>query len=152
MIQFTEFMDKYFFDIWLVLLVVILSSFYVKGKRAMKLFDGLDLSHTIYSEKNASGFSTSSFRNRYGGASKTLHIVITDKELILKTFWLFAGIAKKHDMLHRIPLEKILSTEIKEGPIFSKLFVRFTGENGEQKEIVLMSGKNEHIQQLLDRS
>ena len=120
--QFTQFMEKYFFYIWLVLVVTIISIFFIRGKKAIQIFSDLDLSNLIYSEKNASGYSTKSFRTKWGGSSKVLHIMITDKELIIKTYLFLADIAEKHDMLYRIPLENILSTEIKKGNIFSKLF------------------------------
>ena len=84
------------------------------------MFSNLDLNKLVYSEKSASGYSTKSNKTKWGGASKVLHIMISDKELIIKTYLFMAYIAEKHDMLHRIPLENILSTEIKKGVVFSK--------------------------------
>lgn len=149
--QYTEFMDKYFIYIWLVMMVTIVSIFFIHGKRAIKMFSNFNQSKLIYTERNASGYSTKSFRTRWGGASKVLHIMITDKELILKTFLFLAYVAKKNDMLHRIPLENILKTEIKKGTMFSKLFIEFKGENGEVKEVVLMSKNNNQIKELLEK-
>ena len=77
--------------------------------------------------------------------------MITDKELIIKTYLFLAHVAEKHDMLHRIPLENILKTEIKKGTVFSKLFIEFKGNNGESKEIVLMSKNNDQIKEILDK-
>lgn len=149
--QFTEFMDKYFFYIWLVMAVTVVSISFIQGRKAIRMFSDLDLSNLIYSEKNASGYSTKSFRTKRGGASKVLHIVITDKELIIKTYLFLAYIAEKHDLLHRIPLENILSTTIKKGIIYSKLVVEFKGQGGEVKEIVLMSKNNTRIKEILDK-
>mgnify|MGYP000719229333 CR=1 FL=1 len=149
--QFNEFMDKYFFYIWLVMAVTLVSIFFIRGRKAIQMFSDLDLSNLVYSEKNASGYSTKSFRTKWGGASKVLHIIITGNELIIKTYLFLAHVAEKHDMLHRIPLENILKTEIKKGAILSKLFVEFTGQNGETKEIVLMSKTNRQIKEILDK-
>lgn len=149
--QFTEFMNKYFFYIWLVMGVTVVSLLFIQGRKAIRMFSDLDLSNLIYSEKNASGYSTKSFRTKRGGASRVLHIVITDKELIIKTYLFLASIAEKYDMLHRIPLENILSTTIKKGIIYSKLVVEFKGQGGEVKEIVLMSKNNIRIKEILDK-
>ena len=149
--QFTRFMGKYFFYIWLIMAVTLISIFFIRGRKAIQMFSDLDLSNLVYSEKSASGYSTKSFRTKWGGASKVLHIMITDKELIIKTYLFLAHVAEKHDMLHRIPLENILKTEIKKGTVFSKLFIEFKGNNGESKEIVLMSKNNDQIKEILDK-
>lgn len=131
--------------------VILVSIFFVRGRKAIQMFSDLDLSNLVYSEKSASGYSTKSFRTKWGGASKVLHIMITDKELIIKTFKFLAHVAEKHDMLHRIPLENISSAEIKKEAMFSKLFVEFKVQNGEEKEIVLMSKNNNQIKKILDK-
>lgn len=146
-----QFLDKYFFYIWLFTAVTLVSIFFIRGKKAIQMFNDLDLSNLVYSEKHASGYSTKTFRTSWGGSSKLLHIMITDKELILKTYLFFAHIAEKHDLLHRIPIENILKTEIKKGTLFSKLIVQFKGQNNEKKEIVLMSKNNIQIKELLDK-
>lgn len=150
--QFIGFIDKYFFYIWLTIAVIMLSILFIRGKKAIQMFSDLDLSHLVYSEKSASGYSTKSFRTKWGGADKVLHIMITDKELIIKTHLFFAYVAEKNDMLHRIPRENLLKTEIKKGIVFSKLFIEFKGNNGELKEIALMSKNNNHIKEILDNS
>lgn len=147
---FADFMDNYFVYIWLTVITVIISIFIVKGKKAIQIFSDIDKTKLIYAEKFASGYSTKSLRTKYGGASKTLHIMISDKELIIKTYLFGAHIAKMHDMLHRIPFENLISTELKKGRLFSKLFVRFKNEKGNQKEIVLMSNNNKEIKEILD--
>ncbi len=149
--HFIEFMDKYFFYIWLVMVVTVVSLFFILGKKAIQVFSDLDLSKLIYSEKNASGYSTKSFRTRWGGASRVLHIMITDKELIIKTNLFMAYIAQRYDLLNRIPLENMVRVEIKEGGFRSKLFVEFKEQGGEVKEIVLMSKNNFQIKEILDR-
>lgn len=79
-----------------------------------------------------------------------LHIVITENELWIKTFMFMAYIAKKHDMLHRIPLSEITHTEIKDGAVFSRLHISFNDANGIGKKIVLMSKHNAKIRNLIE--
>ncbi|WP_417265114.1 hypothetical protein [Brumimicrobium sp.] len=140
-----------FFYIWLVLAVSMLAFFFIVGEKAMRKFKSLETKHILFSEKFASGYSTKSLRTRHGGASKLLHIVITEKELILKTYLFMAFIAKKHDLLHIIPLTDIVSTELKKNNIHSKLHIKFFGVNGEEKEIVLMSDRILKIKKILDQ-
>ena len=144
-------MDKYFFYIWLFMALWIVSNFYFRGKAAIREFGSIDSSSIIYSEKSASGYSNASWKTKRGGASKVLHIVITDKELIIKTYLFLAYIAKKYDMLHRVPLENITSTTLKKGTFSSKLHVTFTTIKGEEKEVVFMSKNNNQIKEILDR-
>lgn len=149
--QFTEFMDKYFFYIWLAMALWILSNFYFRGRAAIREFGSIDYSNIIYSEKSASGYSNTSWKTKRGGASKVLHILITDKELIIKTYLFLAYIAKRYDMLHRVPLENITSTALKRGAFSSKLHVTFTTIKGEEKEVVFMSKNNHQIKEILDK-
>lgn len=149
--QFSEFMEHYFFYIWLIVAVTITSIFFIRGRKAIEMFSDLDLLKVIYSEKNASGYSTKTFISRSGGASKVLQIIITDKELIVKTFLFLAYVAEKQDLLHRIPFENILKTKIKKGVLFSKLFIEFKDQNGKIKEIVLISRNNIQIKEILDK-
>lgn len=151
MAQYIEFMEKYFVYIWLAIAVSLVSIFFFRGRKAIQMFNDLELSKLIYSEKSASGYSTKSFRTKWGGASKVLHIMITDKELIIKTYLFLALIAKKHDMLHRIPLQNILKTKIINGKIFSRLFIEFKGDNGDLKEIVIISKNNNRVKEMLDK-
>lgn len=148
--QFFEFIHEYFFYIWLLMAVTMLSVFSITGSKAMQLFEGIDWSKLVYSEKNASGYSTKSLRTKLGGSSKVLHVMITDKELIIKTYLLMAYIAKKNDLLHRIPLEKIVRTEINEAKRFTRLFIQFKGEQDELKEIVIISKNNYQIEEILN--
>jgi hypothetical protein len=149
--QFTEFMDKYFFYIWLAMVLWIVSNFYFRGRAAIREFGTIDASSIIYSEKSASGYSNNSWKTKGGGASKVLHIIITDTELIIKTYLFLAYIAKKYDMLHRVPLKNITSTELKKGTFSSKLHVSFTTKEGEDKEVIFMSKNNNQIKEILDR-
>lgn len=149
--QFTEFIEKYFFYIWLALALWIVLNFYFRGRAAIRQFGSIDYSTIVFSDKSASGYSNKSWKTKRGGASKVLHIIVTDKELIIKTYLFMAYIAKKHDMLHRIPLQNITCTSIKKGTFSSQLHVNFAIEKGEDKEVVLISKNNSQIKEILDR-
>lgn len=148
---FTAFMDKYFIYIWFVMAVWVVSNFYFRGRAAIRKLGSIETTTIIYSEKSASGYSNKSWKTKHGGASKVLHILITDKELIITTYPFLAYIAKKYDMLHRVPLKNIISVESKEGTLFSKLHVSFTSAEGEYKEVILMSKNNNQMKEILDR-
>lgn len=146
-----EFLEKHGLLIWFIMMIYILSIFLIKGKGALKLFANLDDKNIIYSEKYGSGYSTKSFRSKHGGVRNILRIIITDKELILKTPLLLAYIAQKHDMLQRIPLERIYKTERTSSLLNSGLHVFFKNENGEDKEIVLKSNRLDEIAKILNK-
>lgn len=115
------------------------------------MFDGLDLSHIVHSEKSASGHSKGVSRSRRGSAKNVLHIIITDKELVLKTYVLFAHQVKRSDLLHIIPLTKLIDIEVMPSNLPSKLSVKFLGPNGEKKEVVLVSKRNSVVKEILDK-
>lgn len=150
--QVIEFITEHFLIIWLALVVTILTIFLFAGKQALKPFSDLDQCDLLYSEKHASGYSPGRVFLLSGSASKVLHVMITDQELVIKTFLFFAFIAKKADLLHRIPLKNIISTEVKKGSTHSRLIVRFKKDNEEIKEIAIMSKNNSEIQQILERA
>jgi hypothetical protein len=115
--------------------IVMLKTFYDSGKKALAVFPDIKTVSVIYRDKTASGYSTQSWKTKFGGASRAIEIVVTDKELWLTSFLLFAGITKQHDLLHKIPLNKIISTSEKEG----KITLNFKSDKGESKQVVLIT-------------
>src|SRR5687767_15323126 len=91
----------------LTILVVMLKTFYDNGKKALSIFPDINSVAVKYRDKTATGYSTQSWKTKVGGASRAIDIVVTDQELWLKSFLLFAGITKQHDLLHKISLTKI---------------------------------------------
>jgi hypothetical protein len=150
--EFTHFIETYGIYIWLTLVILIVSNFYFRGRAAIRKFGAIDTAAIVFSQKSASGYSTKSWKTKRSGASKLLHIIITDKELIIKSNLFGAYIAKSNDLLHRVPLQKVTGTTLKKGTLSTKLFVTFTTEKGEKKEVVLMSNRNAQIKEILDRS
>ncbi|MDH4088933.1 MAG: hypothetical protein OEV74_04605 [Cyclobacteriaceae bacterium] len=117
----------------IALTAVMLKTFYDRGKKALSIFPHIDSVHVLYRDKTAFGYSTKSWQTKIGGASRSLDIVVTDKELWLKSFLLFAGITQQHDLLHKIPLNRI--TKVKEnGP---EITLDFRNEKGQSKQIVI---------------
>lgn len=113
--------------------IVILKTFYDQGKKALSIFPDIHTVNVVYRDKTALGYSTRSWKTKFGGASRSLDIVVTDKELWLRSFLLLAGITKQHDLLHKIPLGRITSAkENKEGIVLA-----FKGEKGEGKQVVI---------------
>jgi hypothetical protein len=146
-----EFLGKYLVFIWLGLAILLFSFLIIRGKKVLKIFSDINQNNVIFSIKNASGHIVKSIQTRRAGATKMLHILITDKELIFKTNIVFAHIAFENDMLHRIPLENIMEMEFKKGLISSKLYVKFRTIHGEEKVAVLQSKSNLRIQSILEQ-
>jgi len=151
MYEAIEFMENYFIYIWLSIMVLSITTLFILGKSALKMFDHLDLSHVVHSEKSASGYTSKSSISRRAGASRVLHIIITDRELVFKTNAFFAYPAKRHDLLQIIPLNRLIDTEVIQGGLLSKLSVKFLGPGGEKKEVVLISKRNSTVKEILDK-
>lgn len=150
------FLNEFFFYIWLVIAVVIISLSIFRGYRALKSLGKLDMNHTFFNQKYASGYSKYAgkgmFLGKFAGANKCLHIIITDKELIIKTFLIFASFAQHYDMLHKIQLVEIVKTKIERDWLLRKtLLVRFKTKKGDFKEIVLISKHISQIKEILDK-
>ena len=146
-----QFLDQYFFYIWLGLAAILMSVFYFGGRAAIRKLGPIDLSKAIYVEKSASGYSARALNSGLGGASKTVHIIITNQELILTTYLMLALIAEKIDLMQRIPLENIVHTEIRQKTFYSKLIVRYHDKNGKLKDIALASKNIDQIKGILDK-
>lgn len=119
--------------VFIAIAIVMLKTFYDSGKRALSIFPDIKTVQVRYQDKTAMGYSTKSWKTKVGGASRAVEIVVTDKELWLRSFLLFAGITKQHDLLHKIPLHRI--TKVRENN--GELTLDFKSEKGEPKQVVL---------------
>lgn len=103
--------------------------FFVGGKKAEAIFNGLDESSIRYQEKGASGRSTKNLITTMCGASKALNINVTDKELCIKgIFFLFTYIGTKYDLTHRVALGNITNVS-RDGKNVKLSFVSNKGEH-----------------------
>lgn len=121
--------------IWALAATLIVIILYVRGKKALAIFPDIDSVHVVYQDTSASGFSTTSWFARLGGAGSVLDVVVTDKELWLSTKILFAGAGQQSDLVHRIPLTNIKRVAV-DG---KKIGVDFTSMTGEDKQFVLIT-------------
>ncbi len=137
--------------IWLVAVIFICCVLSFIANRLLGTFQDPDSGEMIYSPKSVSGLYTKSFIGRQTGVGKILHILITDKELILKTNVGRTFISKKNGLLHRVPLQNLISTDLKTERDSSNLIVKFRGAENKEKEVVLLSEKNWEIKEILDR-
>lgn len=122
-----------FIIIAIVFAGIMLKTFYDRGKKALSIFPDLNSVTIRYRDKTALGYSTKSWTTKVGGASRSLDIVVTDKELWLKSFLLLAGITQQHDLVHRIPLKKISRVK-RDG---STITLDFKNKKGEKKQVVI---------------
>lgn len=124
---------------------IMLKSFYDRGKKALSIFPDINSVTVKYRDKTALGYSTRSWQTKVGGTSRALDIVVTDKELWLKSFLLLAGITYQHDLVHKIPLSRI--TQVKETG--SEIVLDFKNDKGEKKQVVINTrDKAEFLQSL----
>lgn len=112
---------------------VMLKTFYDRGKKALSIFPDINSVTVTYRDKTGLGYSTKSWSTKVGGASRSLDIVVTDKELWLRSFLLLAGITQQHDLVHRIPLKKI--SRIKRDG--ATITLDFRNDKGERKQVVI---------------
>jgi hypothetical protein len=65
--------------------------------------------------------------------NKSIDIVVTDRELWLRSYLLFAGITQRHDLIHRIPLPRI--TRVKDRG--KDIVLDFKNEKGQHRRVVI---------------
>lgn len=131
----------------IAIVIVMLKTFYDSGKRALSIFPDIKSVQVKYRDKTALGYSTKSWKTKVGGASRAADIVVTDKELWLRSFLLFAGITKQHDLLHRIPINRI--TKIRESN--GQITLDFKSDKGESKQVVLNTKNSSDLLKSLGR-
>ena len=112
---------------------IMLKTFYDRGKKALSIFPDINLVTVRYRDKTALGYSTKSWQKKIGGTSRAIDIVVTDKELWLKSFLLLAGITQQHDLVHKIPLNRIIRVKEKG----SEIILDFKNDKGEKKQVVI---------------
>lgn len=147
-----EFLNKYFIYIWLILVIVMMSFLFIKGKILMIPFLKVKNENVLFSQRFTSAISLNPKKKNRGGAGKVLHIIITENNLVLKTGLLFTFILNQVDLLHIIPLKNILETRIEKRTFFPRLYVKYRKENGSTNEIAIMSSKNEIIRKLINEN
>src|SRR5688572_15243352 len=124
-----------FLALWVIVTVYVLWGLYMRGKRALSIFPDISTVKVHYRDKKASGHSTKNWKTKVGGARNSMDIVVTDKELWIKSMLLFAGILQQHDLLHRVPLDRITGTQ-ENG---KEIVLDFVNEKGEAKQIVVIT-------------
>lgn len=103
-----------FLSVFLLVLGYILFQFYRLSKKASAVtFPDLESVKVLYRDKRGSGQSDKDWQAKMGSADKTLEIVLTEDELWIRGPKMFAFIAEKIDLLHRIPIGKISKVERK---------------------------------------
>lgn len=139
--------ETLFLIAWFVVTAFGLMILYKRGKKALSIFPPIETVKVIYRDKAASGYSNQSLKTKLGGSNKLLDIVVTDKELWLKSKLLFAGIGQTYDLLHKISLDKIENVE-KNG---NKVTVNFKTDNGQEKQVVLMTKRVDEFVQIINK-
>ena len=97
-----------FYIVWVIMMIVILTLLYRKGKSALQIFPDIKTVNIRFREKRASGRVLESGFLGGAKAENILDVIITDDELWIKSHPIFAGVGT---IVSRIKLNQI--TEVK---------------------------------------
>lgn len=113
MIEFFDSNPQVFYGLWFGTLVFVLVVFFIGGRKAEQKFEGLEGQTVRFRERGASGRSHKSLATKFGGASRVLDVIVTDRELWIKGIWpAFTFIGTRFDLTHRVPLETVGSARV----------------------------------------
>lgn len=135
-----------FIIIWAIGIVSILTLFYIRGKKALSKFPDIKSVKIVYRDKAASAYAIQSGIKKPRKANKVLDIVVTNKELWVKSRLVFAGVAKQYDLIHKVPLKSISNTELDAG----KITIEFKSDT-ETKQLVLITAQPKELLNALDQ-
>lgn len=126
-------------------MISLVSIFLFKGRKSLNQFPKLNTSGFDFSEDMASGYSTQSKKTQMGGAKNVLRIRVTKDELWLTTNIFFAFIAGRFDLLHKIPIQSIISVN----PERKNIRIKFK-LSGQIKEVIIISKRQQELIKLLN--
>jgi len=137
-----------FLSAFILVLVFILIQFYRASKKVRSVdFPDLDTISILYRDKMGSGQSDRDWQSKMGSAEKTLDIVLTKDELRTRGPKIFAWIAEKIDLEHRIPLKKISKVEQK-GKLIK---ISFSVENASTRTLSIRTKNPDEFISLLNK-
>ncbi|MCB0711912.1 MAG: hypothetical protein KDD67_06250 [Ignavibacteriae bacterium] len=138
----------FFFLFVIAVMILMLLSFFRKGRQALTLFPPIDSVNVRFKESRASGASQKNWKTKVGGASNTLDVIVTEDELWITMSPLFASIAQQYDMLHRVPLDRVNVTQRGNNGVGLEL----TLEDGSSTEIILRLRNQERFLNVIEES
>ncbi len=132
MLQKADEIFPYVFTIFPVCMLVYL---YITGKKALEIFPAINTVTVVYRNRFASGYTTKRSFWKNGRANNALDVVVTDNELWLKSMLLFAAIALKIGLLHKIPLKNITNATLQG----NKVIIDFKNDAFEDAQVVIIT-------------
>lgn len=133
---------------WMFITFSILVFLFRKGKKALSIFPDIDSTEVIYRDRRASGWSDRTWLTRISGANRVLDVVVTDKELWLKTNVLFAGVGSHSDLIHKLSLSKI--TGIQQNN--KRVQITFKSPIGNRKQFTIITKKPTEFVEAMQRN
>lgn len=127
--------DEIFPYISTIFPVCMLVYLYITGKKALAIFPAINTVTVVYRNRFASGYATKRSFWKNGRANKVLDVVVTDNELWLKSMLLFAGMALRIGLLHKIPLKNITNATLQG----DKVIVDFKNDAFEDVQMVIIT-------------
>ncbi len=93
--------------VWLTAMLVMVFILYQRGKEALSIFPDLSSVKVLFREKGVSGYSEKSWLTKLGNANNVLEVILTNRELWVRSPVIFAGFLKTFDLLHKVELKQV---------------------------------------------
>ncbi len=125
-----DFVAPTLFALFMIGLIIF---FYISGKKILSIFPPINSVNVVYRDNLASGYSTKSFFTWINRFPYILDIVVTDRELWIKTSLFYVSRLEYSDIIHKIPFDAIVGTQTKG----KRIIIDFIGEEYEHKQVVI---------------
>lgn len=136
-----------FITIWAIGAAVAIPFLYFSGKKALSIFPTIKSVEVRYRFRFASGYSVQAGKAKLLKGKNAIDIVVTDKELWLKSMLLFAFTCKQADLLHKVPLGNISKVKA-EG---KAIVIDFKAADGNNKQVMLYTKRPDALVQAMER-
>lgn len=126
-----------FFVIAFAWVAVVFGWQYYRHKKRGLVFPSIAPASIRFDERSASGFSHQTMFTRIGGASRCLHVTVTDSEVWVRPIFPFSILASQFDLEHRIQRQAITRAEQSRSGFFSSLLLEYRDERGQLHQLSL---------------
>ena len=139
--SFQDFFRHNFTWLFLINLAWVLAVFgylHYRHNRTGVVFPEVPPAGIRFDERTASGHSYKPLFTKLGGASRCLHVTITDTEVWIRPSGPFRVFAQQSDLEHRIPLASITGAQPQEYAFGRNLMLDYRDARGQTHRLSLM--------------
>lgn len=131
---------------WLPLFTIPLVAFllgyqFYQLKKTVIIFPEVPFASIHFDERAASGCSYKTRFTRLGGASRCLHVTVTDTEVWIRPVFPVNVLAKHSDLQHRIPRASITSAQLRQSAFFRSILLEYRDLHGQLHRLSLVLKK-----------